>query len=1163
MKGILFSFFILFTFLFSHTTQAQKQRDHYGLLWKISGNGLSKPSYLFGTMHLSDKRVFDLSDSVIAKIQECEGFALEVAPDSIVQFIAAFMLNATEDTITQDFRKDLTASEYATLKQKLLEETTLDLDQIKDKSPEQIARLLNSPTLTKNDKATFLDGYLYRIALGEKKLMHGLEKVSDQTHESKSKYKKGIEDLKEIIHAPEYKSFIDQLIQVYSEGDIYKINDIVAARDTPHLDVLHKRNQNMADRIQEISAKQTVFYAVGAAHLAGDQGIISLLKKKGFTLTLVPSSFTGQASKYKPKPIDATWKTYTFAENGYSIAMPGQPVLYPIKEKIPLTMYVYPDLATGLFYFSLSVKIPGGSSEVDMNTVTDAFLINMFKSKDAAKGFKKRSFIFKGNEAIEGEFYNAKDKMYGKVRILKKYGSLYFIMACSYKKDALKLPDSNLFFESMELIPSTDPTQQSIQTHKGTTYTSEDGAYKVNAEASLSKFMQEVPSESGSVNTYFLSGEDKEGIAYCIVYYLPPAGLMVYDDSTYLNEFASTLTENTDPGVSQIKSITFDGFPAKTLFRQDAKTGLLMNILLVLRGSRVYMVFVVGKKELLDRPTVSQFFNSFEFIPFKQSKWFSYEDKEEGVKWKIPGNVQKQIDTTYNQELPYEKSYDAIDTCSGISYAVNISFYSPYYYMPKLEFIKKLKEDYLGEGDSILVEKKTIINGLEGIEWLIQLKKSQNKKRMLFIPIDNKLIQVYTCLPQEVIQSDVANQFFSSFTLTNSKLKTRLFESKAKQLLNDLSSNDSTIQAEALGMLHYYNFQPSETTLVYTELKKHFSDDSSGYKNVRSALLSRLKVIEDDSTVPFIKALYSSLAAYPYLQVKALETLLNLKSTSSKELFTSLINNEIPSVDDIPYSLFNAIEDSLELNSKLFPEVFTLIKSTPFRYAIYRLGNTLLDSQTINKDFFIPHLAQLLAFNKEDLQLAEDFNSSYMNIWNSIPLFGHFTDQKEIVAHLISLSHHSDDLFAYEALTQLIKRKITVDPNVLLHFAAQNKYRSNLYLLLKESDQLKLFPVKWLKQEYFAESGMYDYMGGYEDEFYYEKLELINSKIITYQGTSSRFYLFKALSEGEWYVGVSGPYALDKTQVYSEAAATNSLYEPLKSKSTNAHYEELLKETKD
>src|SRR5580692_8014940 len=57
------------------------QSAYPSILWEISGNGLSKPSYLFGSMHISNKEVFHLSDSFYMAIRSCDVVALEVDPD--------------------------------------------------------------------------------------------------------------------------------------------------------------------------------------------------------------------------------------------------------------------------------------------------------------------------------------------------------------------------------------------------------------------------------------------------------------------------------------------------------------------------------------------------------------------------------------------------------------------------------------------------------------------------------------------------------------------------------------------------------------------------------------------------------------------------------------------------------------------------------------------------------------------------------------------------------------------------------------------------------------------------------------------------------------------------------------------------------------------------
>ena len=59
----------------------QGQSAYPSILWEISGNGLVQPSYLFGSMHISNKEVFHLSDSFYMAIKSCDVVALEVDPN--------------------------------------------------------------------------------------------------------------------------------------------------------------------------------------------------------------------------------------------------------------------------------------------------------------------------------------------------------------------------------------------------------------------------------------------------------------------------------------------------------------------------------------------------------------------------------------------------------------------------------------------------------------------------------------------------------------------------------------------------------------------------------------------------------------------------------------------------------------------------------------------------------------------------------------------------------------------------------------------------------------------------------------------------------------------------------------------------------------------------
>ena len=75
--------FIFLTFVLSITLIAQK--EYKSLFWKIYGNGLTDTSYLYGTMHSKDTRIFQFKTGVIEAFNKSEVYAMELNIDSIDQ----------------------------------------------------------------------------------------------------------------------------------------------------------------------------------------------------------------------------------------------------------------------------------------------------------------------------------------------------------------------------------------------------------------------------------------------------------------------------------------------------------------------------------------------------------------------------------------------------------------------------------------------------------------------------------------------------------------------------------------------------------------------------------------------------------------------------------------------------------------------------------------------------------------------------------------------------------------------------------------------------------------------------------------------------------------------------------------------------------------------
>ena len=86
MKSKYFGFLLLISLLtFSVLAKDKKPSSENTLLWKISGNGLEEPSYMFGTMHVSNKVAFHLGESFFDAIKSVDLVALEINPDQWVK----------------------------------------------------------------------------------------------------------------------------------------------------------------------------------------------------------------------------------------------------------------------------------------------------------------------------------------------------------------------------------------------------------------------------------------------------------------------------------------------------------------------------------------------------------------------------------------------------------------------------------------------------------------------------------------------------------------------------------------------------------------------------------------------------------------------------------------------------------------------------------------------------------------------------------------------------------------------------------------------------------------------------------------------------------------------------------------------------------------------
>ena len=254
------------------------------LLWKISGGDLDATSYLYGTIHIKDKRVYGFSDSVLTAFEKCDAFAMEVDlnPENLAQLSQKMIL--PDDQTLQDL---FTKEEYQLIKTVVEDIIGMDILLFNELKPIAILSLVMNYQFA-NDVDVSVDEYFYSEAIAQDKNIIGIETIEEQLEILEKIPNDYIVDyFKNIDQA---KEDIEIIIKLYRSAELedllemmLKDKSMVMIQQT----LLTDRNIKMSERIQKLIKEQSVFIAVGAGHLPGLEGIINILTRAGYNVAPV------------------------------------------------------------------------------------------------------------------------------------------------------------------------------------------------------------------------------------------------------------------------------------------------------------------------------------------------------------------------------------------------------------------------------------------------------------------------------------------------------------------------------------------------------------------------------------------------------------------------------------------------------------------------------------------------------------------------------------------------------------------------------------------------------------------------------------------------------------------------------------------------------------
>lgn len=815
-------FHVLFI-LFLSIGAVNGQQGNNTLLWKISGNGLTQDSYLYGTMHVKDSRMFEFSDSMITAFNKCDAYAMESLPDSIMsaiinqsfENIIKKALNDEDDMELERLQKIkeiqslIEEDDFSEIKNHLKDKLGVNYENLKTKDPKNLTKLIEYNPEKFSDKEYIMDVYLCEMAERTNKKTFSVEsnqtgsKALDELEDLRRTELRGIQTLRSNIDT--YTSLrdnylsqdLDKILEFYSDSSDYMKGFFDK--------IITQRNHSMDESIDTLVQMQSTFIGIGAGHLPGEEGVIALLQKRGYQVTPVFCDSKTLHHDFNLPEKEIQWEIFKDTTLGYVVNFPDKVFSY----NIPFSaskMNTCMDLLNNSVYYTMA--LPVGPQLHDDPDLHINLMMDKFKKSMPFASVSKKRFKFKGHEACEFTIKKYPHEFGGMMVLREGIEYILFWTEGDDNKDIVKRFKTSLSFIQIKELPEE-------------AYTSNSAAFKANFNGKVVKRVinDNLKNEEDARVEMFISTSNTKGLSQVVsVFDYSPT--IFFDDDKYV---LKTLMENAfNNAIVDSSYGFFQGYPSVN-YTYDMNNEYGKGIA-CLRANRVYMILTIGSREM--EKDMKAFLNTIEFIEFSEPKW----DIEINERFEYA--IQGVPDYQEHSEQDIQDLY-GIDICLE---TYNQSFYKEFtnglvYFMEH----KKFKDYFSFKNDSSLIqytlnEHKTwsdsIINidtiyneqhQIQGLDYTIQQKLSKNEMHLKTYFTGQEIITVCMVGPKEYTRNnaDFSEPFFDAFKIVDGT-NCSLSQPKKQAVLSSIRSCKDNDQIEQYGhALEQLDFTSKEKDQLY------------------------------------------------------------------------------------------------------------------------------------------------------------------------------------------------------------------------------------------------------------------------------------------------------------------------------------------------------------
>jgi uncharacterized protein YbaP (TraB family) len=1156
--GIVF-IFLLITFY----VPAQKMEDkkYPTLLWEITGNGLKKPSYLFGTMHVSSKMVFHLSDSFYFGIRSADVVALELDPQLWQDQLYRYQNMQTN----LRFYTQGSPNNYLNEKSFQLERYEDRLRMALSEEPTIINGLLYRTFQPRADfeEDTYLDLYIYQTGKKLGKEATGVENYFETERLILEATQDMMKDKKKKSNDADGDSFyeIEKKTQdAYRKGDLDMLDSLerILQPSSAYLEkFLYRRNEIQVHSIDSILRRHSLFVGVGAAHLPGKRGVIELLRRKGYTLR--PISMRDQDAIQRDNidkvKVPVAFSSFTSEDQRFTVQLPGK--LYKRADSRSGDSWQYADMSNGTYYMITRVKTHSnmfGQGEETVLKKIDSLLYENVPGKILKKEAITRNG-YRGfditNKTRRGDIqrYNILETPY-EILVFKMSGIGNYVEG----------KEADQFFSSIQLMKSESKAWTDFQPARG----------GFSIRLPQAPFMTLDRSGFDGVPRWEYECSDlSTGDAY-LVWKKSIQNYRFLDEDTFdlgLMEESFRLSDWVDKELTR-RFGTSDKHPCLDAL-YALKDGSFVKTRFVLNGPHYYLLAVRSRNK---NKSFEEFFDSFHFTPYSYSGYRNYTDTFVNIAVTTPvvpdidigvrnilerggGDEFSTGQTEFNNYWPRNKTALFEDDSTGEAVYVSVQAYPKYYYPKDSESFWQDETNENKIGEDLIIRSKEPFRFNDSVTGVKYIFADTNSSRLiqnwLFLK-DNRLYRVINLCDSLEAPGDFIKRFFASIRPLDKKTGESVFTNKLNLFFGDFYSPDSLTKRKAREAVPNIYFGSSGVSRLLSAIKSLPYNDKD-YFVTKTHLINELGFITDSVSIKQVVAglrnIYEQAGDTTTIQNAVLKALARNKTRESYSLLKSLLVQDPPvfnSASEYNY-LFQDIGDSLALASLLFPDLLQLSSVDDYKGNVHSLLTTLVDSSYLNPQDYESYFSKLFFEAKiqlkkqqgkdenrlqqknedeenndgEDNAVKPEEGEEYNELEDYAVLLLPFkTKNPNVSVFFDKMLKSQDASLRLSTAVILLRNDQKVADSIIQSLASKDLYRYILLKKLEEAGKEESFPGKYRNQLDIARSALqYNHPGAV-----LAAIRFVDKKFVQYKQSRGYVYFFnyKVHADDDWQMGISG-----------------------------------------